>query len=47
MFGRVLDGMDVVKAIETTRTGPGDRPVEDVVIAEAGVLLDSEWKDEL
>jgi cyclophilin family peptidyl-prolyl cis-trans isomerase len=28
VFGRVIDGMDVVNTIEQTRTGPGDRPVE-------------------
>jgi cyclophilin family peptidyl-prolyl cis-trans isomerase len=26
VFGRVTQGMDVVRAIETTPTGPGDRP---------------------
>ncbi|WP_310961716.1 peptidylprolyl isomerase [Nocardioides terrisoli] len=34
IFGEVADqaGRDVVDAIATTRTGPGDRPVEPVVI---------------
>ncbi|MFZ4713444.1 MAG: peptidylprolyl isomerase [Bacteriovoracaceae bacterium] len=32
VFGQVTNGMDVVKAIGKTRTGPGDRPMEDVVI---------------
>ncbi|MFN7728655.1 MAG: peptidylprolyl isomerase [Bdellovibrio sp.] len=32
IFGEVTEGMDVVLAIEKVRTGPGDRPVEDVVI---------------
>ncbi len=32
VFGRVVDGMDVVDAISTTPTGPGDLPVEPVVI---------------
>lgn len=31
-FGKVLTGMDVVDAIATTETGPGDRPVNEVVI---------------
>ncbi len=32
VFGEVIEGMDVVTKISTTRTGPQDRPVEDVVI---------------
>ncbi len=32
VFGKVIDGMDVVKAIETTPTGPGDRPIEPVQV---------------
>ena len=32
VFGRVTSGMDVVTAIETTRTGPGDRPAEPVKV---------------
>ena len=31
-FGRVVDGMDAVDAIEGSETGPGDRPVEPVLI---------------
>src|SRR3954451_17058372 len=29
VFGRVVDGMDVVDKIEGTRTGAGDRPVDE------------------
>lgn len=32
IFGEVTGGTDVVDAIATTKTGPMDRPVEDVVI---------------
>jgi cyclophilin family peptidyl-prolyl cis-trans isomerase len=32
VFGRVVAGMDVVGKIENTQTGPGDRPVEPVII---------------
>jgi peptidyl-prolyl cis-trans isomerase B (cyclophilin B) len=32
VFGRVIDGMDAVDAIESTPTGPADRPLEPQVI---------------
>ena len=32
IFGAVVEGMDVVNAIGITKTGPGDKPVVDVVI---------------
>src|SRR6185503_9108871 len=32
IFGRVTEGQDVVDAIATTQTGPGDRPIQDVKI---------------
>ncbi|MFA6463455.1 MAG: peptidylprolyl isomerase [Candidatus Paceibacterota bacterium] len=32
VFGQVIDGMDVVMAINNTKTGANDRPVEAVVI---------------
>ncbi|EAU91055.2 peptidylprolyl isomerase B [Coprinopsis cinerea okayama7 len=38
VFGKVLDGMDVVHAIENVPKGGGDRPAEDVVIADCGEL---------
>ena len=38
VFGKVIDGMDVVRKVENTKTGARDKPVKDVVIADAGVL---------
>ena len=32
VFGKVVEGMDVVKSIGKTRTGAADRPVTDVVM---------------
>lgn len=32
VFGKVVEGMDVVEKIASVRTGPGDRPVEDVIM---------------
>lgn len=32
IFGKVVEGMDVVRTIGGTATGPGDRPVEEVVM---------------
>lgn len=32
VFGHVVDGMDVVEAIQNVDINPGDKPVEDVVI---------------
>jgi cyclophilin family peptidyl-prolyl cis-trans isomerase len=36
-FGKVVDGLDVVDAIEKVQTGPGDKPREDVVITKVTV----------
>ncbi|KAG7098734.1 Peptidyl-prolyl cis-trans isomerase B [Marasmius oreades] len=38
VFGKILDGMDIVTAIENVPKGASDRPVEDVVIADCGEL---------
>lgn len=32
IFGKVVEGMDVVDKIAATKTGPGDRPVEKMVM---------------
>jgi cyclophilin family peptidyl-prolyl cis-trans isomerase len=38
VFGRVISGMEVAHAIENVQTGPGDRPVEPVVINSIRVI---------
>jgi peptidylprolyl isomerase len=35
VFGKVVEGLDVVDKIGKTKTGPNDRPVKDVVIINA------------
>jgi cyclophilin family peptidyl-prolyl cis-trans isomerase len=37
IFGRVIEGMDVVEKIGKTKTGPGDRPVPEVVMEEVRI----------
>ena len=41
IFGEVIKGMDVVGLIEKTRTGPGDRPIEEQKIVSASVRQDA------
>ena len=38
VFGKVIEGMDVVKKIETTKTGAGDRPVTPVRMNKVTIL---------
>ena len=38
VFGEVIDGMDLVTKIETSPTGPMDRPTQPVVIKDCGEL---------
>ncbi|QDS67739.1 Peptidyl-prolyl cis-trans isomerase H [Venturia effusa] len=39
VFGKVVEGLDVVHKIENTRTSkPGDKPIQDVVIAQCGEM---------
>ena len=40
VFGKVVEGMDVVKEIGSTETGRGDRPVEEVVMEEVTISGD-------
>jgi peptidyl-prolyl cis-trans isomerase A (cyclophilin A) len=38
VFGKVVSGLDVVKAIGSVKTGPMDKPVEDVVIKKITIV---------
>lgn len=38
VFGQVIEGMDVVKAIEGQDVDPNDRPMKKCVIVESGEL---------
>ncbi|KAI0318256.1 cyclophilin-like domain-containing protein [Amylostereum chailletii] len=38
VFGKVLEGMDIVHKIEDVAKGRGDRPTQDVIIADSGEL---------
>ena len=40
VFGKVLEGMDVVSKIEGTKTNGRDAPVQDVIIADCGLIQD-------
>ncbi|KAJ1963880.1 Peptidyl-prolyl cis-trans isomerase B [Dipsacomyces acuminosporus] len=46
VFGKVLEGMDVVKQIEGTDTR-SDKPTDDVIIADSGVLKIEESEEPL
>lgn len=38
VFGKVVSGMEVVDAIAATETGPGDKPVDNIVINDVVVV---------
>lgn len=38
VFGHVLEGMDIVEAIDKVETNPSDRPLEDILIESIEVL---------
>ena len=38
VFGNVVEGMDVVSAIGKTKTGPGNRPIQNVTIIKAEII---------
>ncbi|KAG2181308.1 hypothetical protein INT43_008891 [Umbelopsis isabellina] len=48
VFGQVVEGMDVVTNIENSKTGRGDKPVEDIIISASGELpVEEETHSEL
>ncbi|XP_074862882.1 peptidyl-prolyl cis-trans isomerase B [Carettochelys insculpta] len=38
VFGKILDGMDVVRKVENTKTDSRDKPLKDVTIADCGSI---------
>ncbi|XP_075753602.1 peptidyl-prolyl cis-trans isomerase B [Pelodiscus sinensis] len=38
VFGKILEGMDVVRKVENTKTDSRDKPLKDVTIAECGTI---------
>jgi peptidyl-prolyl isomerase G (cyclophilin G) len=44
VFGRVVGGMDVVRQMEAVQTGAGDRPIDEVLIKDCGVIDDPKDK---
>ncbi|XP_058702425.1 peptidyl-prolyl cis-trans isomerase B [Poecile atricapillus] len=38
VFGKVLEGMDVVRKVESTKTDSRDKPLKDVTIVECGTI---------
>lgn len=41
VFGKLVDGHNILKAIENSKTDSSDRPMEKVVIADCGVFNES------
>ena len=38
IFGKVVEGMETVRAIGSTATGPGDRPLQEVVMEKVEIV---------
>ena len=39
LFGKVVGGLEIVNAMQSVRTGPGDRPLDDVVIESVTITV--------
>lgn len=46
VFGEVIQGMEIVTAVENTKTEPGDKPVAEVLISDCGVLEEADRVEE-
>lgn len=44
VFGKVVAGMNLVRAMENTPTGANDKPVSPVVISDCGTVPEKEWQ---
>lgn len=38
VFGKVVEGMDVVRKMENVRTGKEDRPMQELAVAQCGEM---------
>ena len=38
IFGRIVEGMETVRAIGSTATGPGDRPLQEVLMEKVEIM---------
>jgi peptidyl-prolyl cis-trans isomerase B (cyclophilin B) len=38
VFGKIVEGMDVIRKVENTKTRPGDKPVSEVKIVDCGLV---------
>ncbi|KAF6132214.1 peptidylprolyl isomerase B [Phyllostomus discolor] len=38
VFGKVLEGMEVVRKVESTKTDGRDKPLKDVIVADCGKI---------